>query len=53
MSFSSIRFAPPLVIEEVDLRKSIQIIADSLKDLDEVRTYMGSIIVLRSLSILA
>jgi hypothetical protein len=32
----SIRFAPPLVIEESDLRKGISIIEESLRELDEV-----------------
>jgi acetylornithine/succinyldiaminopimelate/putrescine aminotransferase len=31
-----IRFAPPLVIEEADLRRAIDIIAKALKDFDEV-----------------
>lgn len=31
-----IRFAPPLVIDEDDLNKAIQIIAESLKEIDEV-----------------
>lgn len=31
-----IRFAPPLVIEESDLRDAIKIIEQSLRDLDEV-----------------
>ncbi|KIM19517.1 hypothetical protein M408DRAFT_334371 [Serendipita vermifera MAFF 305830] len=31
-----IRFAPPLVIEEVDLRRVIDIIAQALKDFDEL-----------------
>lgn len=34
----SIRFAPPLVIEEAELQKAIQIIAGALKDLDEVNS---------------
>ena len=34
--YSRIRFAPPLVIEETDLRNAIKIIEQSLKDLDEV-----------------
>ena len=33
---SRIRFAPPLVIEEADLQKSIQVIGEALKDLDLV-----------------
>jgi hypothetical protein len=32
----SIRFAPPLVISEEDLRKAIKIIGESLAELDEV-----------------
>ena len=39
MSWRSIRFAPPLVIEEEDLRKAINVIAEALKDLDEVRVW--------------
>ncbi|KAG8815299.1 ornithine aminotransferase [Serendipita sp. 399] len=31
-----IRFAPPLVIEEEDLKKSIKVIGECLKDLDEL-----------------
>jgi hypothetical protein len=33
----SIRFAPPLVIEDSDLRKGISIIEESLRELDQVR----------------
>jgi hypothetical protein len=36
VSDHSIRFAPPLVIEESDLRKGISIIEESLRELDEV-----------------
>jgi hypothetical protein len=36
---SSVRFAPPLVIEEEDLRKSIKIIGECLEDLDKVCTF--------------
>lgn len=36
-----IRFAPPLVIEESDLKKSIQVIADSLRDLDVIDKIPG------------
>jgi hypothetical protein len=32
----SIRFAPPLVIEDSDLRKGISIIEESLRELDQV-----------------
>jgi 4-aminobutyrate aminotransferase-like enzyme len=32
----SIRFAPPLVISEEDLRRAIKIIGESLAELDEV-----------------
>lgn len=35
---SRIRFAPPLVIEEADLQKSIKIIGEALNDLDLVST---------------
>lgn len=38
LSLVSIRFAPPLVIEEADLRKGIEVIAESLRDLDLVRS---------------
>lgn len=33
----SIRFAPPLVIEEEDLLNAVKIIGESLIDLDKVR----------------
>lgn len=33
-----IRFAPPLVIEEADLHKSVKIIGEALSDLDLVST---------------
>jgi ornithine--oxo-acid transaminase len=33
---SSIRFAPPLVIEEEDLERAIKIIEECLEDLDKV-----------------
>lgn len=33
---SSIRFAPPLVIEEEDLKKAVKIIGECLADLDVV-----------------
>lgn len=36
---SRIRFAPPLVIEETDLYNAINIIEQSLKDLDEVSLF--------------
>jgi len=36
-----IRFAPPLVIEESDLKKSIQVIAESLRDLDIIEKIPG------------
>jgi acetylornithine/succinyldiaminopimelate/putrescine aminotransferase len=32
----SIRFAPPLVISEEDVRKAIKIIGESLEELDKV-----------------
>jgi acetylornithine/succinyldiaminopimelate/putrescine aminotransferase len=32
----SIRFAPPLVIEEADLRKAVRIIKESLEEIDVV-----------------
>lgn len=38
---NTIRFAPPLVIEEEDLRKAIDIIAKALKDLDELDVLPG------------
>lgn len=34
----SVRFAPPLVIEEEDLKKAIRIIGETLNDLDTVRS---------------
>jgi len=37
-----IRFAPPLVIKESDLKKSIQIIAGCLRDLDVIEEIPGS-----------
>lgn len=37
-SLSRIRFAPPLVIEEADLQKSVEIIGHALSDLDLVST---------------
>jgi len=36
-----IRFAPPLVIEESDLRRSVDIIASCLRDLDTIETIPG------------
>ncbi|KAG8746327.1 ornithine aminotransferase [Ceratobasidium sp. 414] len=36
-----IRFAPPLVISEAELRKSLSIIAQSLNDLDRLETIPG------------
>ena len=36
--FTSIRFAPPLVISEEDLMKAVKIIGECLRDLDLVRT---------------
>jgi ornithine--oxo-acid transaminase len=33
---NTIRFAPPLVIEEADLKKAVKIIGECLKDLDSV-----------------
>ena len=33
----SVRFAPPLVISEEDLRKAVKIIGECLVDLDVVR----------------
>ncbi|TRM67628.1 ornithine aminotransferase [Schizophyllum amplum] len=38
-----IRFAPPLVIEEADLRKAIKIIADCLDDLDKLDNIPGEV----------
>jgi ornithine--oxo-acid transaminase len=35
-SLRSIRFAPPLVIEEADLRKAIKLIEECLNELDEL-----------------
>jgi hypothetical protein len=40
--FYSIRFAPPLVIEESDLRKAIQVIKESLEEIDVVRDGLGA-----------
>lgn len=37
--FSRIRFAPPLVIEEADLKKAINIIGECLNDLDTVSSH--------------
>lgn len=36
MSCYSIRFAPPLVIEEEDLKRAVRIIGECLADLDTV-----------------
>lgn len=33
----SVRFAPPLVIKEEDLRRAIKVIGECLQDLDNVR----------------
>lgn len=38
---SSIRFSPPLVIEEEDLLKAIETIKQSLIDLDQVRSFVS------------
>lgn len=37
----SIRFAPPLVISEEDLRKAVKIIGQSLDELDSVERIPG------------
>lgn len=36
----SIRFAPPLVISEEDVRKAVKIIGESLEELDTVSHFM-------------
>jgi adenosylmethionine-8-amino-7-oxononanoate aminotransferase len=36
-SGSSVRFAPPLVIEEEDLKRAVEVIGECLEDLDNVR----------------
>lgn len=36
ISFSSIRFAPPLVISQEDLEEAVKIIGECLLDLDQV-----------------
>ncbi|KZS95498.1 ornithine aminotransferase [Sistotremastrum niveocremeum HHB9708] len=38
-----IRFAPPLVIEEADLRRGIEVIAQSLRDLDSLDDIPGEV----------
>ncbi|KAG8815243.1 ornithine aminotransferase [Serendipita sp. 400] len=40
---NTIRFAPPLVIEEEDLKKAIQTIGECLRDLDELETLPSEI----------
>ena len=37
--FFSVRFAPPLVIEEADLREAVKIIGECLADLNEVSSF--------------
>jgi len=37
-----IRFAPPLVISEAELRQSVDIIAQSLRDLDTIDVIPGA-----------
>lgn len=37
----SIRFAPPLVIDDSDLRRAIEIIEESLKEIDELDRIPG------------
>lgn len=48
LHFTSIRFAPPLVISEEDLMKAVKIIGECLRDLDLVRMLMWHRFSLRS-----
>jgi acetylornithine/succinyldiaminopimelate/putrescine aminotransferase len=40
-AFFSVRFAPPLVIEEEDLLRAVKIIGECLVDLDKVRPFLS------------